>query len=254
MKRTPAHSPVRTRISITVARAVALLGFVLPLGLLAQVPGSDRPAPSPGAEGDSLYIFTPVRPLIDSAGIRTELPAALGGSLFFSSSGYGAGLFYERRLGYTISGFIDLAISGLRGGDEIEVYNNDPESVHYRSFYVPGKVNRLWHTPLMVGAKRELFRDLFFDNFRPHVALGLGGSLVIATPYDRSFFSAFGDADLSVAPGGFISVGAEVTEKRPGIGFSMRYYYLPISPAVESIEGEPIDNLGGLFLALSIPF
>ncbi len=175
-------------------------------------------------------------------------------ALFFSSSGYGAGLFYERRVSYSISGFIDLTISGLRGGDELEVYNNDPESIHYRSFYVPDKVNRLWHTPLMIGAKKELFRDLFFDNFRPFISLGLGGSMVVATPYDQSFFKAFGSADLSFAPGGFLSIGAEVSERRPGVGFSLRYYYLPISPGVESIESEPIDNLGGLFLALSIPF
>lgn len=247
----PQQHRLRTPLFLSIGLFLTLLTVS---STTAQVPGTDRPSPTPTPTGDSLYIFTPARPLIDSAGIQTELPAALGGSLFFSSSGYGAGLFYERRLSYSTSGFVDLTISGLRGGDELEVYNNDPESIHYQSFFVPNKVNRLWHTPLMIGAKQELFRDLFFDNFRPFVSLGLGGSMVVATPYDHSFFKAFGLADLSFAPGGFLSVGAEVTERRPGIGFSLRYYYLPISPGVESISGEPIDNLGGLFLALSIPF
>lgn len=223
---------------------------------VAQTPGSEDGESVNGGDSvaDSLFLFTPVHPLIDSAGIQVDLPSAIGGSLFFSSSGYGAGLFYEGSLTPSLSGFVDLKISGVRSGDELQVYNNDPESIHYQSFFVPGKVNRLWQAPLMVGVKKELFRDVFFDNFRPFVSVGLGGSTVIATPYDQSFFKAFGSATLSLVPGGFVGVGAEVTEWRPGIGFSARLYYLPAGDGIESIEGEPITNLGGLSLALTVPF
>ena len=230
--------------------------MLLPATSHAQVPGGE-PSDAPGTStvpDDTLFIFSPARPLIDSSGIRTDLPSAFGGSLLFSSSGYGVGLFYERKFSPTLSGFVDVIISGLRRGDELEVYNNNPESVHYQSFFVPGKVNRLWQAPAMIGVRKELFRNLFFENFRPFGSAGVGVSTVLATPYDQTFFKAFGSAEWRFAPGGFVAVGAEVTGKDPGPGFAIRYYLLPLSPGVESMEGEPITDLGGIFLTLSIPF
>ena len=233
-----------------------ILGTLLHVPAIGQVPGGDPGGGPDEADrpADTLFIFAPARPLIDSSGIRTDLPSALGGSVLFSSSGYGIGLFYERKLTPTLSGFFDVVISGLRRGDELEVYNNNPESVHYQSFFVPGKVNRLWQAPAMLGVKKELFENLFFDNFRPFVSAGLGVSTVIATPYDQTFFRAFGSASWRFAPGGFVGLGAEVTGMDPGVGFAIRYYLLPLSPGVESMEGEPITDLGGLFLTLTIPF
>lgn len=235
---------------------LSLLPLVVTSPLPAQVPGGERDeeGAGPPMSEDTLFIFTPARPLIDSSGIRTDLPAALGGTISFSGSGYGAGLFYERTVTPTLSLLVDLLITGVRKGDELEVYNNNPESVHYRSFFVPGKINRIWQAPIMLGVKKELFRDVFFDNFRPFVSLGAGLSTLLLTPYDQGFFSAFGSASWRFAPAGFVGLGAEVTGIDPGPGLALRYYYIPIDPGVESMQGEPITNLGGLVLSLAVPF
>lgn len=225
--------------------------------LFAQVPGVPPVPPDvrePAPASDSTFIFTPARPLIDSTALQTILSSAFGMNILFSNSGYGLGFFYEKKFSPTFSGFIDLGFSGARKGDELEVYNRDPSSVHYLTFFVPNKVNRVWHMPLMAGVKKEVFSQALFSNFRPYVNAGVGGTLIMTTPYDREFFSAFGDAEFHVAPGGFIGIGAEVSDKSPGIGLNARYYYLPINPGIESLRGEPITNFGGLFLTLNVPF
>jgi len=241
-------------------RSTRLLLMLLPCLVVgwsvsyAQVPGVPAPTTTPGTGGDSLIVFKPVRPLIDSNALRTSWPQAIGLNLFFSNSGYGGGLYFQRKFGESLSGTIDLAISGARNGDELQEFNIDPNSVHFNSYFVPNKVNRVWHAPITVGVKQELFANTFFDNFRPFINLGLGGTVVLTTPYDHTFFDAFGHAEWRLAPGGYLGVGAEFTEKSPGISFNIRYYYLPIDPGVESVRNEPITNLGGLFLNIGVPF
>lgn len=236
--------------------APALL-FLLCSPLYAQVPGippvpPDVPEPSPA--NDSIYIFTPARPLIDSNDLQTMLTSAFGANILFSGSGYGMGFYYERKFTPTFSGFIDVAFSGARKGDELETFNRDPSSVHYLNFFVPNKVNRVWHMPTMVGVKKEVFSQALFNNFRPFVNIGVGPTLIMTTPYDQEFFSAFGDANFHTAFGGFVGIGAELSEKSPGLGFNARYYYLPKNPGVESLRNEPITNFGGLFLTVNVPF
>ena len=241
---------------------VRLILSILPLMLIgitlhAQVPGVPSTVPDlPEATpvDDSTYIFTPARPLIDSNQLRTSLSDAFGLNLLFSNSGYGLGFFYERKFSPSLSGFIDFGISGARKGDEFEVYNADPNSVHFQTYFVPNKLNRVWQAPVMIGVKQQLFADVFFNNFRPFVNAGAGGSFILTTPYDQTFFSAFGDAKLHIAPGGFIGVGAEFTQTSPGPSFNARYYYLPKEPGIESLINEPITNFGGLFLTLNVPF
>lgn len=231
-----------------------LLLLALPITpLIGQIPGDD-PGDRPVAEADSLFTFDPVRPLIDSSAFSIDLPSAFGGVLAFGASGYGAGLFYEHSVGRSTSVSIDAVITGLRTSQEIETFNQDPESVHFQSYSVPGKINRLWQIPVLVGLKRELFRDVFFDNFRPFVSLSAGGSMVLATPYDQRFFSAFGDASVRIGPALALGLGAEFTDTRPGPGLSLRYTYVPLDPPVFSLRDEPISDAGGLLVALSIPF
>ncbi len=235
---------------------IPLFFLLIAVTLRAQVPGVPPSVPdlpeSVPAE-DSTYIFKPARPLIDSNALRTKLDNAFGLNVLFSNSGYGLGFFYEHKLASTLSAFIDLGISGARKGDEFEVYNTDPNSVHFRTYYVPNKIHRVWHVPLTVGLKKGVFTDVFFNNFRPFINAGAGGSIVMTTPYDQTFFSAFGDAEFHLAPGGFIGIGAEFTEKSPGPAFNARYYYLPITPGVESLIDEPINDFGGLYLMLNVP-
>ncbi len=249
------------RLSLAIARCTVITGCLLVALFLAnvpvagQVPGSDRPAePTTPIGSDSLFIFEPVGPLIDSAGLSVAATSALGANFSISASGYGAGLFFERSVGPTTSIFVDLVIAGMRTDDELPTFDNNPESVHYQTYSVPGKVNRLWQVPIMIGLKKELFRDVFFENFRPFAAVGLGGSLILATPYDRAFFDAFGGLTTTIAPGGFASIGAEFTGAHPGPGIAIRYYYILLDPPVFSLRDEPISQAGGLFLRLSVPF
>ena len=235
---------------------LTLFFLLVSRALYGQVPGippatPDSPATTPVE--DSVFVFQPARPLIDSNAIQTKPSNAFGLNILFSNSGYGFGFFYEQKLSPTFSAFLDLGISGARKGDEFEYYNTDPTSVHFRNYYVPNKVNRVWQAPLTVGIKKGVFTDVFFNNFRPFVNAGLGGSIVITTPYDQTFFSAFGDAEFHVAPGGFIGIGAEFTEQSPGPAVNARYYYLPINPGIESLRNEPITDFGGLFLTLNVP-
>lgn len=236
---------------------LALLGIGTGSACIAQVTGVPPTVPTipePNPADDSLYIFSPARPLIDTNSLRMSLPHALGINVLFSNSGYGMGMFYERKFGESFSGFLDFGISGARNGDELEVFNRDESSVHYLSYYVPDKVNRVFHMPIMVGIKKSVFTESLFSNFRPFFNLGAGGTIIMTTPYNKEFFSAFGDADFSATYGGFVGIGAELTEKSPGLAVNARYYYLPISPGIESIRGEPIDDFGGLFLTLNVPF
>ena len=230
-----------------------LLTAVALYGQVPGVPPSGPELPEATPADDSLYIFKPARPLIDTNALRTNLETAFGLNVMFSNSGYGLGAFYERKLSPTFSLIVDLGISGARKGDEFEVFNTDPNSVHFRTYYVPNKVNRVWHAPVIVGVKKTLFNNVFFNNFRPFINGGVGSSIIMTTPYDQRFFSAFGDAEFHFAPGGFIGVGAEFTEKSPGPAFNARYYYLPIDPGIESVANEPITNFGGLYLTLNVP-
>ena len=238
--------------------ALLLLVFLTVPGIayaqVTGVPPSTADIPQPSPADDSLYVFAPARPLIDTNRLRTTHLDAFGFNILFSNSGYGLGFFYERKINSALSGFFDFGINGARKGDELEIFNRDPNSVHYLTYFVPDKVNRVYHIPIMVGLKKGIAGDALFNNFRPFVNVGLGGTVIVTTPYDKEFFSAFGDASAQATYGGFIGLGAEVSERSPGIAFNARYYYLPIDPGVESIRDEPITDFGGLFLMLNVPF
>lgn len=248
-------------IQVRVLMSYLLLTFVVFMTLagtaysqVTGVPPSTPDMPESAQGSDSVYVFTPARPLIDTNRLRTALPQAFGLNVLFSNSGYGLGFFYERKFSQTLSGFFDLAMNGARKGDELEVFNRDPNSVHYLTYYVPNKVNRVYHMPLMIGVKKNVFGDALFNNFRPFFSVGVGGTLIMTTPYNKEFFSAFGDASFDATYGGFVGFGAELSERSPGIAFSARYYYLPKEPGVESVVKEPITDFGGLFLTLNVPF
>jgi len=241
------------KVLLTIA-LVLVSAFGICSAQVTGVPPTIPTIPAPSPADDSLYIFSPVRPLIDTNSLRTSFPQALGLTVLFSNSGYGMGLFYERKFGSSFSGFIDFGITGARNGDELEVFNRDPNSVHYLSYYVPDKVNRVFQFPVMIGVKQNVFTETLFSNFRPFLNGGVGATLIMTTPYDKEFFSAFGSSDFTGTFGGFVGIGAELTARSPGLAVNARYYYLPIKPGVESIRDEPITDFGGLFLTLCVPF
>jgi hypothetical protein len=224
----------------------------------AQVPGVPPGSTTPPAEGsrvpkDTLFIFQPARPLIDTLGITGDYRDGWGFDLLFSNSGFGVGGYYERRFSPKLTGFIDLGVTGSRKTDEFDrpVRTSDPDFPY--DYRVPNKVNRLYTFPLTVGVRYRLLEEVLVDNFRPYVNAGVGPSMIVALPYDYEFFSSIPHASFHFTGGGFVGVGAEIG-KRPAMGVNVRYYYIPFKSGLESLRDDPITDFGGLFLTMNIGF
>jgi len=208
---------------------------------------------------DTVIVFTSPRPLLENNGIDKPATKAFGLDLIFSNSGWAFGGFYQGRIAEDLTGSVNIFFSPSRSTDEIEnvFLGNIP--------VVYGKVNRLFVLPLTFGVQYRMFSKGLSDSFRPYVGVGLGPSLVIQTPYItegengvpyfHEFFSSFADATVYGRFGGFVGIGANFGSITKGsmIGVNMRYYVIPFGGAgLESMQGIPITDFGGLFLSLSI--
>ena len=214
-----------------------------------NTPPEDLPVPA-----DTLFIFQPARPLIDSVVSAANYEDAVGIDVLFSNSGFGLGGFYNRVFSNKLSGFINLGITGSRKRDEFEEYEKSLENPDEWEFRVPDKVNRVYTLPLTVGLRYRLFEQVLVDNLRPYVNVGVGPSLIVALPYEYEFFSSFAHASTYLTAGGFVGVGAEFGGNKPMLGVNIRYYYIPFKTGVESTMGDPITEFGGLFLTMNVGF
>ncbi len=245
---------MRTRISAIV------LGLLLGAGTLgAQITGVPGGTPSgtspePKGSGDSLYIFQPARPLIDSSGLTSEYGNAWGFDVLFSNSGFGGGAYYQWSLSPRLSAAVDLGISGARQSDEFPAWQPSADPEGFGDYVVPGKVNRLFSLPLTVGMRYRVLDNVLVDNLRPYINAGVGPTMILALPYDYEFFSSIPHAKAYLTGGGFVGVGAEFGSNKPILGVNVRYYYIPLHPGVESLRDQPITDFGGLFLTLNIGF
>jgi hypothetical protein len=223
-------------------RSLLVLLFAVALPLWAQVAGE------PVAEmPDSLFVFESPQPLLTSA---EEAPAFWGLVLTFSGSGFGGGVFYHRPMGRKLAWSAELTVSAARNSDEFEVY--DP---YTGEVYVPGKVNRLFLLPLSLSLHHFLFTESLEQTFAPLVSLGVVPALIVSTPYDQEFFSAFRQARLFFRFGAHLGIGVHV---RYGVqsflGVGLRYYTIPFGGAgLESVRGRPIRDFGGVVLSLRLP-
>lgn len=234
---------------------VAIISMFLWTTSSAQVtggplPGRSTPPPS-SSPGDTSIVFTSPRPLLSEQQSLQSLRHGLGIDVIFSSNGFGAGVFYQRIFSETLSGFINLGISGARNTDEIEYY--DP--VTQRTF-IPFKINRLFIFPLTIGTQYRLFADNIAETLRPYLSAGVGTTFVVAAPYEYEFFQSLGHANSYTRFGGFIGVGANFgTISKSVMGVNARYYFIPFGGnGLESIQESPIHDFGGLFLSLSVSF
>lgn len=227
------------------------IGANAPAQVTGVPSGTGRPSgPSrPGIPSDTLFIFQPARPLIDSQSVANRWDDAYGFDLLFSNSGFGAGGFYQHNYTDKLSGFVNLSATGSRKSDEFEQY--DAAAQDYR---VPGKINRLYTFPLTVGLRYRLLDEVLVDNFRPYANIGVGPTMIVALPYDYSFFRSFGHAQTYFTAGGFVGIGAEVGGRKPVLGVNLRYFYIPFQRGLESVKGDPITDFGGLFLTMNVGF
>ncbi len=237
--------------------AMVLLALLVILGAQAEAqvtgePGGSVPQTTPGRPSipdDTLFIFEPARPLIDSLGISAEYDDAMGIDILFSNSGFGGGGFYQHNYSQKLAGFVNIGLTGSRSRDEFEEYDSNEQD-----WLVPGKVNRLYTIPLTVGLRYRLLENVIVDNFRPYMNIGAGPTMIVALPYAYGFFKSFAHARAYFTGGGFIGVGAEIGGSKPVLGVNLRYFYIPLRPGLESVQGDPITNFGGLFLTMNIGF
>jgi hypothetical protein len=228
---------------------IATIIFFLLFCLIGQSPllSQSKGEPPPAFNPDTTFIFKSPRPLISADNPKKELKNAWGFNLIFSGNGFGAGLFLEREMDKNLFVFSSLYMSGARNTDEFEVLDQ------YGNYVVPGKINRLFMFPLTFGFEYYVFTETLSDNFKPYLDAGLGPTLIISTPYEREFFNAFGYTQSYVRFGSFIGLGANFSPRANSLmGVNIRYYFIPFGGhGLESIEGLPIHDFGGLFLSLN---
>jgi len=175
-------------------------------------------------------------------------PNAWGVDFMFGDGGFGLGTFYRKAFNQTITGFVDISFSESKDEREVEYID------YFGNTIVFGKKNRVFLVPLNFGLQFRLFRESLTDNLRPYICAGAGPSLVMTTPYDKEYFSAFGDAVSRIAAGGYVGFGANFgTNKSNLIGLNFRYYYIHLfGSGVENLENRYRNNLGGVYISLNL--
>ena len=187
-----------------------------------------------------------IKPLNKEKDIRNHW----GLSVIYAEKGFGLSTGYYKQLGYNTDFFTNISVSGVSDTREFERFDI------YGNSITIGKENRIFLIPLNIGIQQYLFKDKIESNFRPVVSVGLTPSLIITTPYEKSFFNAFGYAHSFFAMGGFAGVGMEYKEANDvALSISLRYFYLPvIGKSVNSLIDKPINDVGGLEINFGVNF
>lgn len=175
---------------------------------------------------------------------------AYGVDIMFSDGGPGLGFFFRHKLGGMFTGFTDISFSESKDEREfqyVDIFGNT---------YTLGKLNRIFLIPLNFGVQYRVFENDLYDNLRPYINAGIGPSLILTTPSDKEFFKAFGSAKAKVTLGGYFGIGANFgLDKNSLVGLNIRYYIIHLfNRRVESIQGKPHQNLGGIFLTFNLGF
>src|SRR5688500_17223307 len=91
--------------------ALVMLAVAATQAAHAQSPGEPVPtgrATEPETvRADTLFLFTPARPLIDSTASAEHYDEALGFDVLFSNSGFGVGGFYQRPITDKLAWFVN---------------------------------------------------------------------------------------------------------------------------------------------------
>ena len=170
--------------------------------------------------------------------------------MFYSDNGFGVSGTYSSRLARTSDLNIKLSISGVTDNSEVEHYD------YYGNSYVNNKVNTLYMATLSFGIKHNIFFDDIEGNFKPLIKAGLAPSLILITPYYRSFFQSFQYSQTSFGIGAYGGIGLEYYESNSiGLGITLEYYYIPVlGPDVYSLQDKKISNVGGVQIGFNFMF
>lgn len=200
---------------------------------------------------DSMFVFKPSKPLQLYGEEQSSISAALGADISFSTSGFGLGFFYHKFLNDENLLTGSFYVSGLRNTDEFEYWDWNTGQ-----WVVPYKINRLFLIPVTFGYTRILFANELGGGFKPFASIGVGPSFVFATPYIKGWFEAWKEVNILTRFGGYFGIGGYFRTIGSSIAnVNIKYYYIPIGGnGIESIEGLPIYNAGGVVLSLSIGY
>ena len=173
-----------------------------------------------------------------------------GLSFNYTESGFGLSSSYFINVWKDTDLFFNLLITGVSDDREIERYDI------FGNSEIIGKENRIFMIPLSIGLQKYMFKDDLEGNFKPIISAGITPTLVLTNPADKGFFEAMGYFKTGFAFGGFVGIGMEYIQlDNMSFAFSARYYYLPvIGREINSLENEPIKNLGGLQLVFGVNF
>ena len=173
-----------------------------------------------------------------------------GLSFNYTESGFGLSSSYFIPVWEDTDLFFNLLITGVSDDREIERYDI------FGNSEIIGKENRIFMIPLSIGLQKYMFKDDLEGNFKPIISAGITPTLVLTNPADKGFLEAMGYFKSSFAFGGFVGIGMEYVQlDNMSFAFSARYYYLPvIGREINSLENEPIKNVGGLQLVFGVNF
>ena len=171
--------------------------------------------------------------------------------MMYTENGFGLFGTYSKRIGRITSATFKLSMSGV----------SDPNEVEYFDYYtgesfIRGKINRVYASSLSIGLMHNIFFDDIEGNFKPFVKGGIAPTLIMTTPYERSFFKAFGYTQTSFGLGVYGGIGIDYYQSRSlGMSLGIEYYYIPVlGREVSSIIDRNITNVGGLQFSFNLMF
>ena len=175
-------------------------------------------------------------------------PNSWGVDIMFGEGGPGLGAFLRKEVFTNFTAFTDVSFSEAKDEREIEYVDI------FGNTYTYGKINRIFLIPFNVGLQYRLFSETLTDNLRPYINLGIGPSIVLTTPYDKEYFSAFGKTQAKYTVGGYVGLGANFgLDKNHLIGINLRYYLIQLfGQGVESLQNDYLKQLGGFYLTINI--
>ena len=186
----------------------------------------------------------------DKLTLRGERNNTLGLNLLFSDNGFGLGATFYKQFSSNVSGFAGISFSGAKDGREFEQVDL------FGNTNTPYKVNRLFMVPLNIGLQVRMFRADVSDNLRPFINFGVTPTAIIYTPYNQSWFSAWGYARAKYTVGGFVGIGMDyLTNHTSSLSMNVRYYYINLfGDGVNSISTSDKKFFGGLTFNFSYNF
>jgi hypothetical protein len=169
--------------------------------------------------------------------------------LYFNDGSFGLGTHYRAELTEDFSVLAKIFMTESKD-NEIEIYN--PWTGQFEAI---DKKNRILIVPLNFGIQYRLFSDIITETFRPYVTVNLGPTFVMATPYNKEFFSAFRSGTYYTAASGSISLGAYIGKVSESLfGMSMEYYFIRTlnKNGIEGLNNKFRKDLGGFYINLII--